>query len=699
MPGSTLPPAVGGPSPQGIEGEHVVRTQQVARRIGERRSGWRQVLAPAALAVLALTLTACTEDAPSPDDAAKELADAISEGEFAGVAFTKANIDVAAHRDAVLEPLAEVDHTVTVAGVDVAGEGEAEGKQATATLSYTWNVTQATPWTYETTVDLVLQDPPEGADGPARWAVAWEPDVLVPDLKDGDRLAVTRVRAERAQILGADGGPIVEPRPVYRIGVDKMNLDPARQDAVARQVGTAVGIDVEAYAQKVAGAGAKAFVEAIVVRTDDTAGIDVDAVRAIDGASVVDGELDLAPTRTFARAILGRVGDATAEAVEESQGQVVVGDTIGLSGLQRQYDVQLRGTPGITVSVVADGSAGEDTGQDLDLDGVPDPVENVADVFTVEPVAGVPLATTLRTDMQVVAENVLSGVPSASAIVAIQPSTGNVLAAASGPGGDGTSTATTGKYAPGSTFKVASTLAMLRAGVTPETVVPCTPTITVDGREFQNVPGFPAAAIGDVPFRTAFANSCNTAMIAQRDAVSQQALHDAAADLGLGVEAALGAPGFFGSVPATAEGTEHAASMIGQGKVEASPLGMATLAASVAQGARVSPVLVRPEVTPAADETPAPSALTADEAATLRSLMRSVVTDGSAGMLADLPGEVGAKTGTAQYGDGSQAHAWMIAIQGDLAVAVFVETGEGGSVTAGPLLRAFLDAPDAGAVG
>lgn len=674
----------------------MVRTQHlVEKRFGARQRGWTRALAPAAVVALALTLTACSDDPPDAEDAAKNLATAISDGDFAGVAFTRAGIDVGAHRDAVLEPLADVEHTVTVKDVDVVADGKDEGKAATATLAYTWNVTPAAPWTYETTVDLTLQDPAEGEDGPV-WAVAWEPDVLVPDLKDGDRLAVTRTRAERAQILGGDGTPIVEPRPVLRIGIDKMVLSPAGHDEVARELAAAVGIDVEAYAQKVAGAGAKAFVEAIVVRTDDTAGIDVTAVRGIDGASVIDGELDLAPTRTFARAILGRVGDATAEAVEESGGEVVAGDTIGLSGLQRQYDVQLRGVPGITVSVVADGSAGEDTGQDLDNDGAPDPVENVTDVFTAEPVAGVPLATTLRTDMQVVAESILSNVPSASAIVAIQPSTGNVLAAASGPGGDGTSTATTGKYAPGSTFKVASALAMLRSGTTPDTVVSCTPTIVVDGREFQNVPGFPKAAIGEVPFRTAFANSCNTAMISQRDAVSQQALHDAAADLGLGIEPDLGAPGFFGSVPATAGATEHAASMIGQGKVEVSPLGMATLAASVAQGARVSPVLVRPEVTAVADETPAPSGLTADEAATLRSLMRSVVTDGSAKLLADLPGEIGAKTGTAQYGSGDQAHAWMIAIQGDLAVAVFVETGDSGSGTAGPLLREFLDAPNAG---
>ena len=60
-----------------------------------------------------------------------------------------------------------------------------------------------------------------------------------------------------------------------------------------------------------------------------------------------------------------------------------------------------------------------------------------------------------------------------------------------------------------------------------------------------------------------------------------------------------------------------------------------------------------------------------------------------------VPGEVGAKTGTAEFGqaDASGAlptHTWMIATRGDLAVAVFVETGVSGSQTAGPLLEAFL---------
>jgi cell division protein FtsI/penicillin-binding protein 2 len=81
------------------------------------------------------------------------------------------------------------------------------------------------------------------------------------------------------------------------------------------------------------------------------------------------------------------------------------------------------------------------------------------------------------------------------------------------------------------------------------------------------------------------------------------------------------------------------------------------------------------------------------EAAQLRDLMRAVVTEGSASRLRTVPGaDVLAKTGTAEYGNDTppRTHAWMIGIQGDLAVAVFVEDGPGGSSTAGPLLEEFL---------
>jgi cell division protein FtsI/penicillin-binding protein 2 len=136
--------------------------------------------------------------------------------------------------------------------------------------------------------------------------------------------------------------------------------------------------------------------------------------------------------------------------------------------------------------------------------------------------------------------------------------------------------------------------------------------------------------------------------------------------------------------------TGHAASMIGQGRVLASPMAMAVVAASVARGGTVVPTLLPQQHTDAAAP---PHPLTASEADRLRALMRGVVTRGSGALLAGLPGPpVLAKTGTAEFGTTLplKTHAWMVAVHGDLAVAVFVDVGASGSGTAGPVLERFL---------
>jgi cell division protein FtsI/penicillin-binding protein 2 len=243
---------------------------------------------------------------------------------------------------------------------------------------------------------------------------------------------------------------------------------------------------------------------------------------------------------------------------------------------------------------------------------------------------------------------------------------------------------------------VVSSLALLRAGLRPGTPVSCPATTVVNGKRFKNYSDYPAGGLGRITLATAVANSCNTAFIGQRDRVSQADLADAAAGLGLGVDHDRGFPAYFGSVPRTAAEagsvTGHAASMIGQGKVLASPMAMAAVAASVGRGSLVVPRLLPAHKT---DATPPAAPLTAREAAQLRSLMRGVVTRGSGSFLASLPGApVVAKTGTAEFGDRAplQTHAWMIAVHGDLAVAVFVDVGESGSGTAGPILDRFLRA-------
>src|SRR5690606_30002730 len=111
---------------------------------------------------------------------------------------------------------------------------------------------------------------------------------------------------------------------------------------------------------------------------------------------------------------------------------------------------------------------------------------------------------------------------------------------------------------------------------------------------------------------------------------------------------------FLGSVPTDVQGTQHAAGLFGQGRVQASPLGMATVAASIAAGQTVQPVIIAEpavDVTPY-EEFPANAPLTENEAATLQQLMAGPVEYGTVPILQDVPGApVYAKTGTAQYVD------------------------------------------------
>jgi cell division protein FtsI/penicillin-binding protein 2 len=184
--------------------------------------------------------------------------------------------------------------------------------------------------------------------------------------------------------------------------------------------------------------------------------------------------------------------------------------------------------------------------------------------------------------------------------------------------------------------------------------------------------------------------------VALAQGLAPDALTGAAALYGLGVEGAqgvaggLGVPAYAGSVPPQPGALPRAAAAIGQGTVLASPLAMASVAATVADGTYRRPSLVTGDAAPAPVP---PRPLDAGVARSLRELMRGVVTEGSAQVLADLPGApVIAKTGTAEYGTDvpPRTHAWIVAAQGDLAVAVLLEDGGSGGRDAGPVARDLL---------
>lgn len=628
----------------------------------------RHLRAPVHLSASALALgvllAGCTPspESPTSSEAAAELAKALSSGDLADVRFSgRAAAPPQQWWDQAVEAMAGSTLRVKVAEVrETAG-----GDEATATLAYDWDLAgTGAPWTYETSARLTRAE--------EQWSVERDPLLVAPGMHRGEVLRLGAEPAPRGDILGADDVALVTERPVQRLGIDKTQVPAGQQAASARRLAELVGVDARGFVDRVRAAGEKAFVEAIVLREHEIEERVRDGYPSIRGAVALRDEIPLAPSREFARPILGSVGPVTAEIVKESDGAYRAGDQAGLSGLQQRYDERLRGTPGFVVEAVD-----AETGADRKL-------------FDVAPHDGEPLRTTLDERLQLTAEELLSGVRPASALVAVRPSDGAVLAAASGPGSNGYSTATVGTYAPGSTFKVVSSLALLRAGLTPTTTVPCPATTVVDGKSFKNYDDYPADRLGDIDLRTAVANSCNTAFVSQRDKVTEADLADAAASLGLGVDHDLGFPAYLGELPDSATATGHAAALIGQGKVLASPLAMAAVVASVAKGDTVLPrLLVDQAAGPAQPGTP----LTEREATQLAGLMHAVVTEGSASFLADLPGApVLAKTGTAEFGDHDppQTHAWMVGAQGDLAVAVFVDLGESGSGTAGPILEEFL---------
>ncbi|MDQ2850483.1 MAG: penicillin-binding transpeptidase domain-containing protein [Actinomycetota bacterium] len=639
----------------------------------------RRVVLSAGLALPAAVLAACSGSGSTDDgsaEAATALATALQSGRFAGSPVSAQGVD--ASFAAVTRGLGATAHTVRVTTV-VADPAKTTTNGKLVSLMTTWAV-HGRQWSYAHKVAI---SPLEKDAAGRKWSTPWAPSLVHPDLHTGEHLTAVAVAVDRGDITDGAGAPIVKYRPVYRVGIDKTKVGAAGQQGAATKLATLVGIDAPAYAKQYAAGGPAAFVEAIVLRTETVPDAKAAQIRAIPGAVLLNDRRPLASSSSFARAILGTVGPATADSVKAtatSRNPVSGADMVGSGGLQGRYDAQLRGAPTLRINAVLPGADGPQSTRVLTSLGGTAPV---------------PLRTTLRQDLQGVAEQLLKAQRSASALVAIRPSSGEILVAASGAGSNGYNTAFLGRYAPGSTFKVVSSLALLRAGLKITDTVDCTPTISVQGRIVKNFPDYPKDKLGRIPFKTAIANSCNTVMIRGADRATQASLAVAAESLGLTQPSGDGS--FFGSVPPGDTGGNHQVSMIGQGRVLASPLGMATVAASVAHGSRVSPYLV-PTDKPAAPKAPA-TPLTSAEAASLQALMRGVVTEGGAAGLKSMPGApVLAKTGTAEYGTDTppQTHSWMIAVQGDLALAVFVETGGYGGVTCLPIVQSFLTAAATG---
>ncbi|MEU6981175.1 penicillin-binding transpeptidase domain-containing protein [Streptomyces sp. NPDC046371] len=296
------------------------------------------------------------------------------------------------------------------------------------------------------------------------------------------------------------------------------------------------------------------------------------------------------------------------------------------------------------------------------------------------------IRTTLDSRWQTAADRALAAKAGGknAALVALRIDNGEILAVANSPA-TGFNRAVSGTYAPGSTWKIVTTTALLLdKAVAPDDIVDCPRYITV-GKEFHNVETseFPGAT-----FTKNFTESCNTGFIGLRGKVSDSGLGDVARNyFGIGQEWNVGIPSFDGSVPVPGDQTEKAASMIGQGKVLGNPLTVASVAATAASG-----TFHQPTITGGTEDTTRTKPLPRDVVAQLRTLMRATVTDGTARHLAGLPGNVGAKTGTAEVSESAPNNGWVAATRGNVAIAVVVEGGITGGSSAVPVVRHLLEA-------
>jgi len=274
-----------------------------------------------------------------------------------------------------------------------------------------------------------------------------------------------------------------------------------------------------------------------------------------------------------------------------------------------------------------------------------------------------------------------------SAMVVIQPSTGKILAIANNAGFN--DFALTAAVAPGSTMKTITSTALFNEGaLTPSSHVPCPKTFSIQGITYHNDKG--EYEPPGTPFLTDFAQSCNNAFSTQwahltggrlaRTAKKYYGL-DQKWDIGIGRLSAS-----YFNAPASASGSELAQEAFGEGSVTASPLAMASIAATIASGSFRQPYLAAGS--PLVTATPLP--VTTD--AWLKEMMRAVVTSGTAASIGFGP-NVYAKTGTADIHGQGKPNSWLIAFEPsrDVAVACLVVNAGYGAQVAGPEVKAFLD--------
>jgi cell division protein FtsI/penicillin-binding protein 2 len=490
------------------------------------------------------------------------------------------------------------------------------------------------------------------------WKVEWAPSVVYPGLTQGERLAVVTRFPSRAPVLDSEGQPLEVAGPVYVLGVWPDRL--AAPAITARAFANLAGLETAQVLGQITAAPPHQFLRLASLDPATYAGLR-SRLRDVRGLVVQRGREPL--FQAEASGLVGEVGSEVSPVLRADGAFYLPGTTIGLSGLEQTYQRELLGTP--TTEVVTVNPA-----------GVP------ASVLAQWPgAAGTAVHTTIDSAVQRAALAALGRGSASGEIVAVQASTGKVLAVAQHrlSGSLTSASPLDAKLMPGTAFTIVSAAALLGTGLKVLTPISCDDSFTVGGQTFtSDGTGTPK------PFSDAFARGCGTAFAGLSERLTAGEFAQVVKDFGIGADwSSLPVPAFSGSVPSAAGVADLAAETIGQGNVRMSPLSMAMVAATVDTGNWHTPQVTQD----AAD--PAGTPLDRSAMSALRSLMRSAVRSGAA-QAASVPGApVYGQVGLVHTG--SDWLSWFVGFRGDIAFTV-IESGKTSQLSAAALAGAFLSA-------
>jgi peptidoglycan glycosyltransferase len=346
-------------------------------------------------------------------------------------------------------------------------------------------------------------------------------------------------------------------------------------------------------------------------------------------------------------------------------------------------------------------------------------IDQLKNQFRGEKNTGDTVISTLDSVIQTTAYNALGD--RNGAVVAIEPSTGRILAMVSKPDFDPNTIeeewdyyvndsessnllnrAISGQYPPGSTFKIVTALDYFRENGTFENYsFTCEGSIT---REEHTIRCYNGTVHGSEDFYSAFANSCNSAFADMGISLGGKSLLETSEDLLFNQSLP-----FTSAKASTFTLDEDSAvplimqTAIGQGNTLVSPLHMALITCSIANhGVLMKPYLIEEVVNDEGQSVSKtkPQAyrrlMSNNEANLMDKLLSGVVEYGTASALSGRSYSVAGKTGSAEYDESGSSHSWFVGYCGtdeaDLVVAVIVENGGTGSEAAVPIAGQIFEA-------